>query len=330
MSNSVIEKNDDVDPGQLVAGQMLAQQREKLGLTIDECAETLKLSPAKVNALEVGDKKPFSSEVFIRGYLKSYAKLLRLPESEILSGYYSQRDKEQLEHEEELRAKAKGSKWWLPYAAGIVIIAGWFVLSDYLDRQERALLASSDSQAQEASVQDSQVQVVGSEAGIQQESSATLDLSGKLEATESLPAVEEGDISVDEIKGGVEAIIESATDNVDVPDVGQEVPEVSAIPEISESAEVLFTASPPPEATKGKDELIFTFAESCWIEIVDATNNTIVSSLRAANTRLQVQGLAPFSIILGNVSGTTLEFNGKTVALNNNRDSKTLRLTVGS
>ncbi len=51
--------NNTIDPCQLVAGQLLAQQREKLGLTVEECANTLKLSVTKIKALESGDSQPF-------------------------------------------------------------------------------------------------------------------------------------------------------------------------------------------------------------------------------------------------------------------------------
>jgi pyruvate-formate lyase-activating enzyme/transcriptional regulator with XRE-family HTH domain len=108
--------NNTIDPCQLVAGQLLAQQREKLGLTVEECANTLKLSVTKIKALESGDSQPFLSETFIRGYLKSYAKLLNLSEEEVIEGYQSQQANYACATALEQSAdETATSKWWLPY-----------------------------------------------------------------------------------------------------------------------------------------------------------------------------------------------------------------------
>ena len=54
-----------------------------------------------------------------------------------------------------------------------------------------------------------------------------------------------------------------------------------------------------------------------------------MSSLRLKNTQLEVKGEAPFDIVLGNVVGASMLFNGESVALNSDSPSRTLRLTVG-
>ncbi len=76
--------------------------------------------------------------------------------------------------------------------------------------------------------------------------------------------------------------------------------------------------------------LEFRFEEDCWVQVVDAKQAIIESSLRDANTSLVVTGEAPFSIILGNIVGTSLAFNGEPVALANASGGRTLRITVGS
>src|SRR5687767_9717513 len=58
------------------AGAMLAAAREELNLTVSDVARHLKLSPAQVEALEEGAYDRLPGRVFVRGFLRNYAKLL--------------------------------------------------------------------------------------------------------------------------------------------------------------------------------------------------------------------------------------------------------------
>lgn len=337
--------NNTIDPCQLVAGQLLAQQREKLGLTVEECANTLKLSVTKIKALESGDSQPFLSETFIRGYLKSYAKLLNLSEEEVIEGYQSQQANYACATALEQSAdETATSKWWLPYLIGAIIICLWFVVSSHLDAQKKTttVLPEEATALQQGIVNtpntvdtersENIVPVVEENAvsGVSHstdegviintdEPSQLPVLDGvSLVPSEAVELEADGDATEEEIIAPVEtnAILEG----VEVEELLPEDP--SVINELVESV--------GDTASVDDDQLFFTFAEDCWVEVVDADNVTIVSSLRFEDTQLLVRGKAPFFVILGNISGTTLHFNDEPVALDNSRDGRTLRLNLGS
>ena len=72
----------------LTAGEMLRQAREAQGLTINEVASRLNLRPALVRDLEENRFVTKTSvETFIRGYLRGYARLLKLSEEDVISSY---------------------------------------------------------------------------------------------------------------------------------------------------------------------------------------------------------------------------------------------------
>lgn len=316
--------NNTIDPSQLVAGQMLAQQREKLGLSVEECANTLKLSVVKIEALESGDSKPFVSETFIRGYLKSYAKLLGLTEAEVIDGYQSQKSGAScIAGSGQSTIDSTTSRWWLPYIVGIVIILLWFAISSQLESQKkRAALLDSDK-VEQPNLQASPLLQVDND-GLSVDG-VLLNNSAELDAV----TVESVDESV-ELKGEDAQEFESEEDNSAL-----NSDDVTPLDESDAQLDIILPSVEPlvdtgEEVVAGSDQLLFTFAEDCWVEIVDADNATIVSSLRAENTELLVRGKAPFFIILGNISGATLHFNGEPIALNNSRDGRTLRLNLGS
>jgi cytoskeleton protein RodZ len=59
-------------------GEQLRAAREKQGLSIPQVAERTKLRSDHVRALEEGNYDVFAAPVYVRGFVRSYATLLRL------------------------------------------------------------------------------------------------------------------------------------------------------------------------------------------------------------------------------------------------------------
>ena len=68
------------------AGEQLAAARTNRGLSIAEIAQHLKLSPWQVEALESGDYRRLPSPVFVRGFMRNYARLVKLDPADLLAG----------------------------------------------------------------------------------------------------------------------------------------------------------------------------------------------------------------------------------------------------
>jgi cytoskeleton protein RodZ len=66
------------------AGAQLRAGREALGLSVDAVAQQLKLSPRQVHALEVGDFSLLPGRTFVRGFVRNYARLVRLDAEHVL------------------------------------------------------------------------------------------------------------------------------------------------------------------------------------------------------------------------------------------------------
>ncbi len=65
-------------PDPLGLGARLSTARAAHGLSLGDVARQLKLSVRQVEALERDDYDAFASHVFVRGFLRNYAKLLRI------------------------------------------------------------------------------------------------------------------------------------------------------------------------------------------------------------------------------------------------------------
>src|SRR6059058_5180297 len=61
-----------------VPGKTLAAQREAMGWTVEQVADQLKLQVRQVVALEAGDYAALPSPAVTRGFVRAYAKLMKL------------------------------------------------------------------------------------------------------------------------------------------------------------------------------------------------------------------------------------------------------------
>ena len=354
------------------AGQLLASQREKLGLDIKECAETLKLTNGKLMALESGDASKFTSEVFIRGYLKNYAKLLHVSEEEIMHVYGAHDTSSKalsLDEQEQQRDRAN-RKWWLPYVIGIVIVLTWFVVSDYSNLIKPELDTSSNSLTSsltEKKTVNNEDQLLGSSASTSSahtdnitsnsvagdvsnekslsSDSTTLPSITDHESVETSTTVKENVIDVNshitdqalELNqhsplsaqvSGTGTLVNENPSAVD--SAGNQLPEQAAPIEAASQSSTEGVPVLGQSLVVINDTLRFEFSEDCWIEVIDSTGSKIISDLQFENTTLELSGTAPFQIILGNARGASLQFNAKSIALEEPNADGTLRLTVGS
>jgi cytoskeleton protein RodZ len=76
--------------GGFLAGEILKQRREELGLDLREISETLRIKYAYLKALEDGDIEQLPAEVYVKGYIHEYAKVLHVDPDPIITAYTQQ------------------------------------------------------------------------------------------------------------------------------------------------------------------------------------------------------------------------------------------------
>jgi len=68
-----------------IPGKTLQSQRETMGWSVEQVADQLKLAPRQVLALEAGDYASLPSPAVTRGFVRAYAKLLRIDAAPLVS-----------------------------------------------------------------------------------------------------------------------------------------------------------------------------------------------------------------------------------------------------
>ncbi len=67
-----------------IVGEQLRQAREDQDLTVEQVAEMTKIRGDHIRALEEGNYSIFSAPVYIRGFVRTYANLLKLDTTRLL------------------------------------------------------------------------------------------------------------------------------------------------------------------------------------------------------------------------------------------------------
>ena len=84
---------------------------------------------------------------------------------------------------------------------------------------------------------------------------------------------------------------------------------------------------PPPAMAP---VMVLNFAQESWVEILQADNAVLVRGLQPADSRLQLEGKAPFYLLLGNATQVQLNYQGAPVDLTRytNTNNQVARLTL--
>jgi cytoskeletal protein RodZ len=76
------------------AGEKLRGERERIGLTLDEVAKATKIKPSFLLAIEKGEYEKLPLGAYANGFVRNYARFLKLPEHEILAIFKREYDED--------------------------------------------------------------------------------------------------------------------------------------------------------------------------------------------------------------------------------------------
>lgn len=116
----------------LFLGITLSEAREQQKIPLKKIAQDTKISLKYLRALEEEDFTVFPAEVYLKGFLKSYAQYLRLDYSELLKAYEQQYGHQPLSKEPLSKSRGQKSFWsilpffiWLSVS---ILIVSLFIL----------------------------------------------------------------------------------------------------------------------------------------------------------------------------------------------------------
>lgn len=257
-------------------GRILREAREKLGLSITEVADQIKFAGRQIEALEADEFEQLPEMTFVRGFVRSYAKILNLDASALLAllplpevtpqplVYRSV----EVPFPTEYTAQRSNLVWLgtaLLLAVLIVIFAVWQYTKPVIESHETI----------------------------------------KTETSLALP---------------VEALAPEMSAPIEQPQ--EALPETKPVTQTEKPTNVETSAKP--------GVLRLVFDEEAWAEIRNRDDKILSSQVNPRGTELDVDGRAPFSLVIARAASVHVFHHGKPVDLTPyiNSSSEVARLTL--
>jgi cytoskeleton protein RodZ len=271
-------------------GQSLRAAREAQQLGIDKVAAQLHLSPSMVEAIERDDFGRLPGAVFVRGYLKNYARLVGLSAEHILAAYEVHGPDEEIATpvvktsiKDEVSSGHAGVRLvtWAITLALVALLAVWWW--GYLDWPPPP--AEPERVDEVPGIDQAGPQPPG------------------------FPAIEP---PPEEPLAPGPVAVEPAAPAVDVEPLPEPLAEPGPAPEpepVAEPAEAGAETEAAPPA--GDDRVVFEFNAACWVDIRDASGRFKLFGEMEKGERHVAEGVPPWSVVLGNSRAVDITVGGE-------------------
>jgi cytoskeleton protein RodZ len=271
-------------------GNMLREARERLGLSVADVAGQIKFAPRQIEALEADDFKRLPEATFLRGFVRSYAKILRLDAETLLAALPQPKAAvaELIPASVEVpfpnaHSVRQQNLIWLGAASLLAVIVVGFAVWHFKTPLKQSKEQSKVAQVETPVALPAEVKII----------SEPLELKPSM-VEPSVPAVPKvlSSVRAEKTLASKAAPQVQSTDSVTLPDV-------------------LLQTAKLPQTT----ELRLVFGEESWTEIKDKDGNILSSQINPRGSELRLEGSAPFSMLIGHAASARLYYQGKQVDL---------------
>lgn len=293
-------------------GAQLQAYREARGWTIEQVASQLNLAPRQIQAIERDDYAALPGMPIARGFVRAYAKLLKVDATPLLANMADQAmaadepatlrqatlstpfSEAGLPSMAERRLKRK-------YIAGVAIVVA--LLAAIWAMQRAGILPSMPALSPEV------------KEGAAAPSGPAPDVP---EPAPASPGDATGPDNAPGANAPGSAASEAAASNT-VPDASASSP-LAALPDA--------TVAKEDAAIAGKDALVLKMREDSWVEIKNSGNRTVFAQLAKAGTTETFEVKEPLSLVIGNAAGVDVTLRGSELELKASARSNVARLNV--
>lgn len=311
MSESASSDVETHEPAAFGLQLMLA--REKAGMTIDQAARGLNLQEGVVEAIEGSDFDRLPPIAFVQGYVRNYARLLDLPEEELIRDFEKDLPRHldtELQPKSSVPDEADSQTPVIKLISTLIVVSAVivFIYATYSYYTEKSETIEQAKLAEQAEVLQPQTDVAAVQSQPEIEEDQAL-------ADEFLAVSSESGTLEYEASGSDEIVVESATEV-------EELPEQEAEPEIADAGTAESSSEPTDEnilpvptvtPITGGDVLTVTAEQESWAEIIDANDIRLFYGMIKPGQDLSLTGQAPIDVFLGNAPVVSLSLNEITI-----------------
>lgn len=299
----------EADQSGRAPGTRLSEARQAQGLATADVARRLKLSVAQVEALEAGRYHDLPGAIFVRGFIRNYAKLVKLDPDELLQAAADSLPQPAARPEappsQDIPFPTGPKRGWSRFAAVIVVLVGLLAVYEFFINEPPRTVAT----APEAVPAEKPIRKPSQPA---KKTAPPAPQPGAVVPRESQPAPLAEAKSPAIGSAPARATSDAPTEIVPAP----------------ASPPVVVVSRQERPVEPDEREVRFVFEEDSWVEVRDRHDRVIFYQLNASGTARRVSGLPPLTIVVGNAHGVKVTYDGQPVDLARHTKIDVARLTL--
>ncbi|MDT3607433.1 cytoskeleton protein RodZ [Cronobacter dublinensis] len=315
-------------------GERLRLAREQLGLSQQVVAERLCLKVSTVRDIEEDNAPADLASTFLRGYIRSYARLVHVPEEELLPMLAKQAPVRTAQvapmQTYALGKSRKKSDGWLMSFTWLVLFVVVGLTGAWWWQNHKAQQEEISTMADQSSAELSQ-----NAASSPQSVPLNTDTPADASQEQATPPADlpSGDAQATAANTPQPTPMPSPTTASQQPVVvppSQASTDTAAQQQNAAQSQLPVGQASTAAAANG-NALVMNFTADCWLEVTDATGKKLFSGLQRKDTNLNLTGEAPYRLKIGAPSAVQIQYQGKPVDLSRFiRTNQVARLTLNA
>lgn len=273
----------------LSPGTRLRQVREQNNLSVKQIADQLYLDIRVIEALESDNHNILPPTIFVRGYLRNYAKLLEISPESIMESFDQIQQQASPSFTPQVRRNKKqsmGRDFWPTIVTGLVIVISIILVALW------PFFPNTSSEHQQ-SIQE------------YKENADSLWTS-ELPPTVFTPSEETEAVFTNQFEKtqpNTSKKLEVTTSTMDKP---------NTLVENSQPTSAMANTTEEPVASVEDKSIRVHFTQRAWVKITDNSGKKIYEKIGDVGKVLPLEGTAPFYLKVGNIDGIDIEYKGET------------------
>jgi len=288
-------------------------------LGIADVARHLKLSTTQVEALETGDFQRLPGAVFVRGFLRNYARLLKLDADALLKLVSADLPREELSPpappSQEIPFPSAAPRRWPAYAFALGALVVALAAYEFFP---------SGSEPAKAPV----AEAPGAPAPQGAPGAPATDAAAGPPETASPAAPSDGGARPAPERPGEPAAARQPAGAVTGEGPQATMPVATNAAPAQDTQPAAKSAAREEEPAPGERQVYMVFEKASWVEIRDRSGKAIFSQLNPPGTEQRVNGRPPLAVVVGNAHGVRLTYDERPVNLALHTKVDVARLTL--
>lgn len=300
------------------SGSMLAAARKQQNRSVEEIADELNLSVTQIRTIELDQSEGLPEPTYVRGYIRSYAKLLGLDAARVLDNYLNPNWQKGSRLDEMPRGIGSADEsdrggFFSPVKVVTILVLLSVVGFLWLTGKFDGLFG--EDQTRTVGTQSSQVASSTSTRSAQ-------PVSVPVASANDLAAVTNSEQSADD---AVSADTSSVEPSVGPAETDSAPVDPSAVTGDTAATEALAANT---TAASSVHELTLNFSDTCWVDIRDGDDKRIAFKSYTKGEVLNVSSDIRLNVFLGNAKVVTAIYNGQDYDLSPYREGVFARFSL--